>query len=114
MKCVILLALVAVAFAQVHRPDFDHGDPLHHVVMTEVETLIKSNAGISETDCEAKCDAMFDLAAGHDERVTDHLCAEECKHQLRVQAATAHPHPTHPTEHPHPTHPTQHPHPTHP
>nr|AAL03952.1 KVN [Littorina littorea] len=99
MKCVILLALVAVAFAQ-HRPDFDHGDPLEHLVMAEVENLIRTTAGISETDCEAKCDAMFDLAAGHDEDRTDHLCAEECKHQLQ-----AGPHSEQPTHPPHPTHP---------
>ncbi|XP_070184825.1 uncharacterized protein [Littorina saxatilis] len=102
MKCVILLALVAVAFAQNHRPGFDNDDPLHHLVMAQVEILIRNNPGISETDCGTRCDAMFDLAAGHDEQVTDHLCTEECRHQLQAPAVTEPPRPTNPPQPPHP------------
>ncbi|XP_076472405.1 uncharacterized protein LOC143301873 [Babylonia areolata] len=84
MKFVILFALVALAAAQ-HRPNFDHDDPLHHLILQEVRLIISNNQGISVDNCQTKCDALFDLAAGHDEDITDKLCREECAHQLHMR-----------------------------
>merc|ERR1712042_190986 len=94
MKFVILLALFALAASQVHhRPGFDHGDPLHRLIHDEVRQVVSTNNGISVDDCSTKCDALFDLNAGHDEEMTDKLCHEECSHQLTAN--------THPTRIPH-------------
>merc|ERR1711963_576438 len=89
MKLVVLLALAAVAFAQTHRPHhgpgswFNHGDPLHHLIHQEAVAILASN-DVSVEHCATKCDAVFDLNAGHDEEITDKLCKLECQHQLHM------------------------------
>ena len=35
--------------------------------------------GMSVHDCIDECDSRFDLAAGHDEELTDKLCRVECE-----------------------------------
>ncbi|XP_076472631.1 uncharacterized protein LOC143302029 [Babylonia areolata] len=76
MKYVILLALITMAVAQ-FRPGHDHSDPLQNMIHEEVQNIMNNNQGISVDDCAAKCDALFDLAAGHDEDITDRLCRDE-------------------------------------
>ncbi|XP_076472628.1 uncharacterized protein LOC143302028 [Babylonia areolata] len=88
MKYVILLALVALAAAQ-HHPQFDHNNPLHQLIHAEVKLIISNNQGISVDNCQTKCDALFDLAAGHDEDITDRLCRDQCTHQLNVRPTDA-------------------------
>merc|ERR1711872_876311 len=90
MKCVIILTLIAFAAAQQqHHP----GDALHHLIHAEVQEILGSNDGISVSDCTTKCDALFDLAAGHDEQMTDDICGKECDMQVNGH------HHTHPTGH---------------
>merc|ERR1712154_416065 len=92
MKYVLLLALVALAAAQLHgghRPGFNHGDPLHHLVRNEVLQIIQDNPGITAEHCADKCDALFEVNAGHDEENTDMICKLECNYALH------HPRPTH-------------------
>ncbi|KAL8591461.1 hypothetical protein ACOMHN_026651 [Nucella lapillus] len=35
---------------------------LHHIVVAEVQEIVKGNQGITVEDCTARCDALFDLA----------------------------------------------------
>merc|ERR1712121_595890 len=102
MKVFVLLALVAVAAAQHHfRPGHDHGNPLHNLIHAEVHQILDSNSGISESDCTTKCDALFDLNAGHDEEMTDSLCKEECAHAVHMmQINGQYTHPTGSHSHP--------------
>ena len=39
---------------------------------------MQDNTDVSVAHCQTKCDALFDLEAGHDEEMTDRLCREEC------------------------------------
>ena len=48
------------------------------MIRQEVAQIKQDNAGITVEDCTTKCDALFDLAAGHDEEWTDALCRQEC------------------------------------
>merc|ERR1712154_726829 len=104
MKVFVLLALAAVAAAQQHqqhqqhqgnqgnhgafRPGFNHGDPLHRLIHTEVKEILANNADIDADHCTTKCDALFDLNAGHDEPITDKICKMECTHQLHMGVMT--------------------------
>merc|ERR1711963_1052509 len=84
MKVLVPLALAAVSMAQIHhRPGFNHGDPLHHMIRQEVAAILASN-DVTVDHCATKCDAVFDLNAGHDEEITDKLCKLECQHQLHM------------------------------
>ncbi|XP_076472610.1 uncharacterized protein LOC143302010 [Babylonia areolata] len=85
MKYVILLALVALAASQNHRPNFDHNNPLDHLIHAEVMEILSKNPDITVDHCQTKCDALFDLDAGHDEQITDDLCRQECAHQLHAR-----------------------------
>merc|ERR1711879_27358 len=101
MKCMIVLAaLVALAYSQQgHRPGFNHGDPLHHMIHDEVKMILDNNSGMGAKDCTSKCDALFDMQAEHDEPMTDRLCQEECSHALNPHAT----HPPRPSHQPRPT-----------
>ena len=48
------------------------------IIAAEVKVIVNDNQGISVSDCQSKCDALFDLAAGHDEGTTDRLCQQAC------------------------------------
>ncbi|KAK7093806.1 uncharacterized protein [Littorina saxatilis] len=79
MKFVILLGLVAFAAAQGgHNGNTDHGDPLHNLIHKEVHQLFTDTPALTAAECMTKCDALFMLAAGHDEERTDKLCQQEC------------------------------------
>ena len=49
-----------------------------HLVHEEVREIMEMD-GMSVHDCIDECDSRFDLAAGHDEELTDKLCRVECE-----------------------------------
>merc|ERR1712002_908618 len=76
MKCVVallLLASVATVFSAL---------TVQTMVWQEAHAIIQGNSGISEAQCRAKCDSMFQLLATGDERGTDHMCRAQCHCQL--------------------------------
>merc|ERR1712130_499199 len=112
---IVLCALVAVSFAQMHH------DKLAELIHHEVHALFQADPNLTMDNCVTKCDALFDLIDSNDENVTDDLCKKNCDceinnnhcghhhNMMTTQAGQTHaPHPTHP---PHPSHP---PHPPHP
>ena len=48
------------------------------IIAAEVKQIVHDNHGIDVATCASKCDALFDLAAGHDERLTDRECQSAC------------------------------------
>ena len=48
------------------------------IIAAEVKQILHDNHGISVSDCSSKCDALFDLVAGHDEGLTDRECQAAC------------------------------------
>merc|ERR1711934_82236 len=66
--CIVLLALVACCAAV----------DLDRIIAAEVKQILHDNHGISVSDCSSKCDALFDLVAGHDEGLTDRECQAAC------------------------------------
>merc|ERR1712002_212417 len=66
--CIVLLALVACCAAV----------DLERIINAEVKVIVQNNHGITVHQCQSKCDALFDLAAGHDEGTTDRLCQSAC------------------------------------
>ncbi|GFS00272.1 hypothetical protein ElyMa_001067800 [Elysia marginata] len=52
-------------------------DLIHH----EVLYLYSNDHDMTVDHCTTKCDALFDLIAGHDEAWTDKMCHYECSCQ---------------------------------
>merc|ERR1711915_189455 len=84
--CIVLLALVACCAAV----------DLERIIAAEVKVLVHDNHGITVRQCSSKCDALFDLAAGHDEGTTDRLCRQACDQVINGHGHVTHdPHVTH-------------------
>merc|ERR1712002_760763 len=67
--CLLVLTLVACCLANTD---------IEKLINKEVGEIMHSNPGISVDACSTKCDALFDLVAGHDERITDQACHDAC------------------------------------
>ena len=48
------------------------------LIQAEVQASLQVDPSLSLDNCQTKCDAMFDLDLGHDEKVTDNMCKEAC------------------------------------
>ena len=53
------------------------------IIAAEVKVIVHDNHGISVADCSSKCDALFDLVAGHDEGLTDRECQAACDQSVQ-------------------------------
>merc|ERR1712212_273627 len=92
LKLALLVTLVTLTLAQQHhghRPGFQSGNPLHKLMLAEVRQIIADNAGVTVEHCADKCDALFEVNAGHDEEMTDKLCQWECAPQLNRPTPTS-------------------------
>ncbi|KAK7493747.1 hypothetical protein BaRGS_00015076 [Batillaria attramentaria] len=76
MKTVLVFAaLCAVAFCQHHN---EHG-AAHALIHKEVEALLAAEPSLTEEQCAAKCDALFEMVVDADEAATDATCKTECQ-----------------------------------
>ncbi|GFN76427.1 hypothetical protein k02a2.6-like [Plakobranchus ocellatus] len=66
--CLAVLAALVVAMSAT----------VHDLIRHEVQFLYNSDSDMSIDHCTTKCDALFDLIAGHDEDRTDKMCHYEC------------------------------------
>merc|ERR1712150_3132 len=54
---------------------------LRMLVRDEVKAIYLADANLTVDNCTTKCDALFDLVAGHDEQTPDAMCRQECSCQ---------------------------------
>merc|ERR1712066_775183 len=70
---------------------------LESLIRKEVYSILRTDPALSVSNCQTKCDALFDLIAPNDERMVDQLCDNECKCQINHNCVTRQPHGTKPT-----------------
>merc|ERR1712154_29006 len=88
--CLVLCAILAVTLAQQQQHQ-QHNNPFGDLIHREVQAILKADPNLSLDNCSTKCDAEFDLIAGHDEDVTDKACAAACDCEINKNC---HMHPT--------------------
>merc|ERR1712156_234086 len=88
--CVVILAALCVGC---YAPD------LARLIQMEVQAIIHQDPNLTLDHCATKCDAEFDLIAGHDEQQTDMICKNACDWWLMTFAINhnCHGHASHPT-----------------
>merc|ERR1711970_967045 len=95
MKVAVILALCACAVMSAN---------VYDLVRAEVKELLRVDHDLTVDHCTTKCDALFDLADGHDEHATDAMCKAACAcaiNHVCPHTTTRHPHHGHPTRAPH-------------
>merc|ERR1711879_822298 len=84
MRCLTVIAVcVVVALG---------ANTLESIINAEVKSIIATDSALSVDHCRTKCDALFDLVAGGDERISDRMCKFECTCQITGNCTTRAPH----------------------
>merc|ERR1719357_1763742 len=55
-----------------------HTNVLGHLVHSEVRALIAADATLTQSECEVRCDAMFQLGTDTTEQQLDTMCTRAC------------------------------------